>query len=124
MLNAVNEKRGRVRARERARELRARERERAQERDKYRERERERERQRRETQRARERASERENVKRRTSLAIFHEGSCSRNRNFFLRSPISYTPSCPNRLPTNLAVQVVTTMGRRKCTFAVPWCTD
>mmetsp|Transcript_17344 Transcript_17344/g.42389 ORF Transcript_17344/g.42389 Transcript_17344/m.42389 type:complete len:211 (+) Transcript_17344:845-1477(+) len=52
--------------------------------------------------------------------SICHSGSWSRNLSFFLRSPISYTPSCPNMLPTNLAVHVVTTIGSRKCTFAVP----
>jgi len=60
-----------------------------------REREIEKERQKDRRERQRERASERararerEKVKRRTSLTIFHEGSCSRNLNFFLRSPIS-----------------------------------
>jgi hypothetical protein len=39
---------------------------------------------------------------------------------FFRRSPISYTPSWPKRLPTSLAVHVVTTIGSRKCTLAVP----
>mmetsp|Transcript_88713 Transcript_88713/g.129692 ORF Transcript_88713/g.129692 Transcript_88713/m.129692 type:complete len:206 (+) Transcript_88713:553-1170(+) len=52
--------------------------------------------------------------------SISHDGSCSRNLSFFLRSPISYTPSCPKRLPTNLAVHVVTTIGSRKWTLAVP----
>ena len=30
--------------------------------------------------------------------SISHDGSCPRNLSFFLRSPISYTPSCPKRL--------------------------